>query len=102
MSMSMYASSADYWKAQAEKYAKDAARYRWLRDNQESDLAICEWCADHCEGTGYYRDARASTIVDAAVDAAMLASPAVEAKAEFLDRKAEADRVWTHQDAGCW
>ena len=75
MSMSMYASSADYWKAQAEKNAKEAARYRWLRDNEESDLAICEWCADHCEGTGYYRDARPAQVVDEAIDAAMKGKP---------------------------
>lgn len=36
-SMSMYASNADYWKAQAEANAKDAERYRWLRDNTHPD-----------------------------------------------------------------
>jgi hypothetical protein len=46
---------------------KDAQRYRWLRDNLEGDWAICEWAAGD-----YHRDARASHIVDAAIDAAML------------------------------
>ncbi len=32
-SMSMFASSADYWRAQAEANAKDAERYRWLREH---------------------------------------------------------------------
>ncbi len=31
MSMSKYANRADYWKAQAEKNAQDAERYRELR-----------------------------------------------------------------------
>ena len=34
--MSLYASSADYWKAQAEANAKDAERYRWMRDESTS------------------------------------------------------------------
>jgi len=54
-----------------ESDKKDAERYRWLRDNIDSDWAICEWCNDDREGTGYYRDARAAHIVDAAIDAAM-------------------------------
>lgn len=45
----------------------DAERYRWLRDDETSDWAICEW--DH-GSSGYYRDARAAKIVDAAIDAA--------------------------------
>jgi len=50
--------------------AKDAERYRWLRDDTDSDWAICEW--SHAPGDeGYYRDARAPHIVDAAIDAAM-------------------------------
>lgn len=50
--------------------ARDAERYRWLRDDTDSDWAICEW--SHVPGDeGYYRDARAPHIVDAAIDAAM-------------------------------
>lgn len=49
---------------------KDAERYRWLRDNTDSDWAICEWNTDESDGVGYYRDARAPNIVDAAIDAA--------------------------------
>lgn len=58
-SMSMCASSADYWKAQAEANAKDAERYRWLRSNGEPDAGM----AYQLDGTpGMY---------DAAIDAAM-------------------------------
>lgn len=49
---------------------KDAERYRWLRDDTDSDWAICEWSHDPGD-EGYYRDARAPHIVDAAIDAAM-------------------------------
>lgn len=53
-----------------QKLKQDAARYRWLRDDTDSDWAICEW--SHAPGDeGYYRDARAPHIVDAAIDAAM-------------------------------
>jgi sarcosine oxidase delta subunit len=34
MSMSMYASSAEYWKEQAEANEKDAERYRWVRNSK--------------------------------------------------------------------
>jgi len=73
----------DMWKGQCERQAEqlaqlraeverlrpNAERYEWLRDNHESDWAICEW-QDDPDGLGYYRDARASHIVDAAIDAA--------------------------------
>ena len=54
--------------------ARDAARYRWLRDNTDSDWAICEWNTDESDGIGYYRDARAPNIVDAEIDAAIAAT----------------------------
>lgn len=54
---------------------RDAERYRWLRDSQESDWAICEWANDH-DGTGFYRDARNAEIVEAAIDAAMASEKA--------------------------
>ena len=53
MSMSMYASSADYWKAQAEANAKDAERYRWLRDKGSATWTpfTRQWDmnAEHCD-----------------------------------------------------
>lgn len=49
---------------------KDVERYQWLRDNHESDWAICEW-AHGLDGIGFYRDSRSETVVDAAIDAAM-------------------------------
>ena len=48
---------------------QDSLRYRWLRDNTESDWAICEWQTDPVDSEGYYRDCRAPAIVDAAIDA---------------------------------
>mgnify|MGYP003519988669 CR=1 FL=1 len=66
MSISLYASSADYWKAKAEANAKDAERYRWLRDNPwpailEADIML-------------HRNAR----WDAEIDAAMAVTPNAE------------------------
>ncbi|WP_294636584.1 hypothetical protein [uncultured Aquabacterium sp.] len=55
-----------------EDVARDAERYRWLRDNLESGWAICEW-QDDPDGLSYYRDARAPEVVDAAIDAARAA-----------------------------
>lgn len=59
----------DQLRAEVERLRPNAERYEWLRDNHESDWAICEW-QDDPDGLGYYRDARASHIVDAAIDAA--------------------------------
>ena len=36
--MSMYASSADYWKAEAKANAKDAERYRYLRNRVPAEV----------------------------------------------------------------
>lgn len=54
----------------------DAGRYRWLRDDLNSDWAICEWSHDEPDGIGYYRDARAADVVDAAIDQARAAMQA--------------------------
>lgn len=59
----------DQLRAEVERLRTNAERYEWLRDNLESEWAICEW-QDDPDGLGYYRDARASHIVDAAIDAA--------------------------------
>lgn len=58
----------DHLRAEVERLRANAERYEWLRDNLESEWAICEW-QDDPDGLGYYRDARASHIVDAAIDA---------------------------------
>jgi len=69
-----YAAERDQLRAQldqaVQQYKEDAERYRWLRDDTDSDWAICEWSHDPGD-EGYYRDARAPHIVDAAIDAAM-------------------------------
>lgn len=57
----------DQLRAEVERLRADAERYRWLRDNLESEWAICEW-QDDPDGLGYYRDARAPEFVDAAID----------------------------------
>ena len=59
----------DQLRAEVERLRPNAERYEWLRDNLESEWAICEW-QDDPDGLGYYRDARASHIVDAAIDLA--------------------------------
>lgn len=59
-----------YATAAVKQYKQDAERYRWLRDDTDSDWAICEWSHDPGDD-GYYRDARAPHMVDAAIDAAM-------------------------------
>lgn len=48
----------------------DARRYRWLRDDRDSDWAICEY--DQIAGS-YFMDGRAPHIVDAAIDTAIAA-----------------------------
>jgi hypothetical protein len=60
--------------AERDAAVRDAERYRWLRDGQESDWAICVW-ADDRDGRGWYRDARNADIVEAAIDAAMKGQP---------------------------
>ena len=57
----------DQLRAEVERLRVDAERYVWLRDNHESEWAICEW-QDDPDGLGYYRDARAPEFVDAAID----------------------------------
>lgn len=57
----------DQLRAEVERLRADAERYQWLRDNLESEWAICEW-QDDPDGLGYYRDARAPEFVDAAID----------------------------------
>ena len=59
---------ADYGD-ENDRLRADAERYRWLRDNNRGSWAICEWSYDEPEG--YYKDARAPGIVDAAIDAAL-------------------------------
>lgn len=54
----------------AIKHMADARRYRWLRDDTDSDWAICKWNCDEPDGIGYYRDARKPDVVDAAIDSA--------------------------------
>lgn len=58
----------------AIKHMADARRYRWLRDDTDSDWAICEWSTREVDGIGYYRDSRRPDIVDAAIDAARAAA----------------------------
>lgn len=59
----------DKLRAEVERLRPNAQRYEFLRDDINSDWAICEW-QDDPDGLGYYRDARASHIVDAAIDLA--------------------------------
>ena len=63
------AAERDQLRAEVDRLRPNAERYEWLRDNLESEWAICEW-QDDPDGLGYYRDARASHIVDAAIDLA--------------------------------
>ena len=60
--------------AELEEAKRDAARYRFLRDDMDSDWAICEWDGSAYDGAGFYRDARASHVVDAAIDEAIAAA----------------------------
>ena len=63
LSMSMYATSEDYWKARAELAEKDAERYRWLREQGDSRCT---------EKDGYGgQSLKMGDCLDAAVDAAM-------------------------------
>lgn len=59
----------DQLRAEVERLRPNAERYEWLRDNLESEWAICEW-QDDPDGLGYYRDARAPEFVDATIDQA--------------------------------
>lgn len=56
--------------AECEQLRADAARYRWLM-NTPSDWAICVWVDDDEGHAAYFRDSRESSIVDAAIDAAI-------------------------------
>lgn len=49
----------------------NAARYCWLRDNEDGDYGICVWDSED----GWARDARPPSVVDAAIDAAMKDHP---------------------------
>lgn len=53
-----------------QEVVRDAERYRWLRDDGDSDWAICQW-----HGGDYYCEGRAAAVVDAAIDAAMQPEP---------------------------
>ena len=58
---------------EAKKRRADAERYQWLRDNTDSNWAICEWSHDAYTDASYYRDSRAAHVVDAAIDQARAA-----------------------------
>ena len=60
----------DKLRAEVERLRPNAMRYEFLRDDINSDWAICEWSHDEPDGLGYYRDARAPEFVDAAIDQA--------------------------------
>ena len=64
----------DQLRAEVERLRPNALRYEWLRDDINSDWAICEWSHDEPDGIGYYRDARAPDVVDAAIDRAIEAA----------------------------
>lgn len=61
----------DKLRAEVERLRPNALRYEFLRDDINSDWAICEWSHDEPDGIGYYRDARAPDVVDAAIDRAI-------------------------------
>lgn len=69
--LAIYRAISDAYISDAQRIAndaRDAARYRALRDGRCGDWAICEFCHED----GYYvGDARAAHIVDAEIDAAM-------------------------------
>lgn len=73
MSMSMYASSADHWKAQAEANATDAERYRWLRDaNNGGEFSVgqqCSVCDEYpkYEEVAWYYDIELDGLIDTAM-----------------------------------
>jgi hypothetical protein len=46
-SMSMYSSSADYWKADAKRYAENAAFWRWKAESAEKDAELYRWLRDN-------------------------------------------------------
>jgi len=64
----------DQLLAEVERLRPNALRYEFLRDDINSDWAICEWSHDEPDGIGYYRDARAPDVVDAAIDLAIEAA----------------------------
>lgn len=74
LSMSMFASSADYWKAMYERDARDAARYRWLRQQDwfDSDLCVLRDPKNVLtKGVGLGADCPSRDRLDAAIDAAL-------------------------------
>jgi hypothetical protein len=74
--MSMFASSADYWRAQAEANAKDAERYQFLRD----DFSPMGLDIDGNHAWAYRRNATLKgPNLDAAIDAAMAPRPVLGA-----------------------
>lgn len=72
MSMSKYATKADYWEAEAKRNEMEAARYRFLkRDFSPLGLNI-----DGNHAWAYRRNATLKgPSLDAAIDAAILAEP---------------------------
>lgn len=57
-------------EAEIERLRADAARYRWLRDNDIGDYALCVW--DDVDASYCREDAAAA---DSAIDAAMKDAP---------------------------
>ena len=78
-SMSMYASSADYWKNQFLAAEKDAVRYRWLAARMLA--ADFDYGGDGTQALVFEMPPGFSASADcnATVDAAMAAAPAVGA-----------------------
>jgi len=72
MSMSKYATAADYWEAEAKRNEMEAARYRFLR----SDFSPMGLSIDGNHAWAYRRNATLKgPNLDAAIDAAILADP---------------------------
>lgn len=40
LSMSMFASKEDYWRAKCEQLERDAARYQWLREPRDEQQPV--------------------------------------------------------------
>lgn len=72
MSVSKYATAADYWEAEAKRNEMDAARYRFLRH----DFSPMGLNIDGNHAWAYRRNAMLKgPNLDAAIDAAILAEP---------------------------
>ena len=72
MSISKYATAADYWEAEAKRNEMEAARYRFLR----RDFSPMSLNIDGNHAWAYRRNATLKgPNLDAAIDAAILAEP---------------------------